>query len=296
MVFYRCCLWLNFQHHFDHFGNLTNCRRKHFLELSAQTLSLSKLSPDNHWSPFWALISKTLQNSLANFWLHYVAFPSLSAALSRPLLHRAALAFCRRKIVQRFLYCFWRTSCAAAMGLWALSSLSLSHCALLLLRRRPLSALCGYSPFHFILHILLWQPLASYIFYYYVCLSACGKYTPWPPLVPQCLPVSAPRSLPGLGQAKRWNARLERLVGLPRFTVRWLFEWWRRRQRRCRRAACKAHKAALWCQLPSNCHAQFELQAAKPMNVTGKCALNCCTLKCKHRKYIATVYIQSRLC
>lgn len=141
-----------------------------------------------------------------------------------------------------------------------------------------LSALCGYSPFHFILHILLWQPFASYIFYYYVCLSACGKYTPWPPLVPQCLPVPAPRSLPGLGQAKRWNARLERLVGLPRFTVRWLFEWWRRRWRR---AACKAHKAALWCQLPSNCHAQFESQAAKPMNVTGKCALNCYTFKCE---------------
>jgi len=97
---------------------------------------------------------------------------------------------------------------------------------------------------------------SSYIFYYYVCLSACGKYTPGPPPVPPVplpfagqapyLPIPIRISLSLFGypccwgtksnrakpsQAKRWNTRLEPLVWARRFTVRWLFEWWRRQQR-----------------------------------------------------------------
>lgn len=185
--------------------------------LSAQTCSSTKLSPDNHWSPFWALISKTFQNSLANFWLHYVAFPSLSEVLPlvpcspAVLLHFVATKLCNVSVTAFGAHPVpppW------ACGHWApcLPPTLQSSSSLVVL-----SALCGYSPFHFILHILLWQPLASYIFYYYVCLSACGKYTPWPPLVPQCLPVPSTSLPAGLGPSEalkcafrtaRWAASL----------------------------------------------------------------------------------------
>lgn len=42
-----CCLWLHFQHHFDHFGNVVNCRRKHFLELSLRCLRKLAAQPSS---------------------------------------------------------------------------------------------------------------------------------------------------------------------------------------------------------------------------------------------------------
>lgn len=140
----------------------------------------------------------------------------MSAALSHPLLHRCALAFCRRKIVQRFRYCFWRTSCAAAMGLWALSSLSLSHYALLLLRRRPLCTLWLFAISFYSTHFIM--AAVCLIHFLLLCLLISMWQIYSMATVGSAVPPSPSTSLPaGLGpsealkctfRAARWAASL----------------------------------------------------------------------------------------
>lgn len=117
------------------------------------------------------------------------------------------------------------------------------------------SCCCPYSVVirHFILFCTFYYDCrlrgSSYIFYYYVCLSACGKYTPGPP------PVPAPKVLPSIvcveephrvapSRAKPSHAlkcafRAARL-GAPLYSS--LIVWMMTTS-----AASKAHKAALWC-------------------------------------------------